>query len=445
MDPPLLHGVPAEEALEIAQVKEAVLPSVPDIDRVQDHQCQAVHPLSAEWRNTGTRRNSVGCWTEEEDAKLGEAVRQHKGKNWKMIATNLPGRTAVQCKFRWKSVLDPNHIKGQWTKEEDNLIVDLVEEHGEKQWALIAKSLPGRIGKQCRQRWYNYLRSGIVRTPWTEQEDSVLMEAHAQCGNKWAEFAKLLPGRSKQAIKSHWNQTLSKRVNNKNVAGRRPASEPSNSGNSDMKDLEELAQPQVGDYLSSFGATHEDASRAICEPTTKSDSRDCLGEGAEFTVPVEESSLSPNRDLLEAPKRSETAPADSSSGLSLNFASRAITESSAFLSTPLHNTGQFLEVSCPESTLKSAAKRFPKLPSIRRKYKLPAAAAAAADDSKKDSSGCVTMQVSGSSPTLSKKRVNVSGIRLFGKRLKCELDIVADELDRSTNSNDDNSSGVDMI
>ncbi|KAI4377991.1 hypothetical protein MLD38_015537 [Melastoma candidum] len=367
------------------------------------------------------------------------------------VATKLPGRTDVQCLHRWQKVLDPNLVKGPWTKEEDDLIVHLVEQHGEKHWALIAKSLPGRIGKQCRERWNNYLKPGIVRTPWTEQEDLILMEAHGQYGNKWAELTKLLPGRSENAIKNHWNCTLNKRVNCQNDGRRRPATEPSNSGSSDLKDSEEVARPQVivvGDvnYLSSFGATHQAANIAIHEPNTKSSSRDCLSKGAEATVPVEEYSLSPRRDSFKAPNWTEAAPIDSFSGLSLslNFASGAITEGSALLPTRLHNIGLSLQgVSCPELLPKSAPEMFPGIPSVTRKHKLQDATTVSAADNKKDSSCCATMQDSGCSPTLSKKRVTVSSIMLFGTRLECDLDIVADEASANTNYN--YSSGTDLI
>ncbi|KAG1355117.1 putative chromosome transmission fidelity protein 8 [Cocos nucifera] len=66
-----------------------------------------------------------------------------------LISTELfPDRTDVQCLHRWQKVLNPELVKGTWTKEEDDLIIQLVEKHGCKKWSVIAKSLPGRIGKQ---------------------------------------------------------------------------------------------------------------------------------------------------------------------------------------------------------------------------------------------------------------------------------------------------------
>jgi hypothetical protein len=52
---------------------------------------------------------------------------------------------------------DKMRIKGGWSKNEDKNLIDLVSKFGPKKWSLIAEKLPGRIGKQCRERWYNHL------------------------------------------------------------------------------------------------------------------------------------------------------------------------------------------------------------------------------------------------------------------------------------------------
>ncbi|KAL3633467.1 hypothetical protein CASFOL_022229 [Castilleja foliolosa] len=179
---------------------------------------QRARPLHG--RTSGpTRRSTKGQWTAEEDEILRMAVQRFKGKNWKKIAECFKDRTDVQCLHRWQKVLNPDLVKGPWSKEEDETIIEMVKRYGPKKWSTIAQHLPGRIGKQCRERWHNHLNPNINKEAWTQDEELALIRAHQIIGNKWAELTKYLPGRTDNAIKNHWNSSVKKKLDSYLASG----------------------------------------------------------------------------------------------------------------------------------------------------------------------------------------------------------------------------------
>ncbi|ETW07467.1 hypothetical protein, variant 1 [Aphanomyces invadans] len=155
----------------------------------------------------GGDKSNPRRWSKVEDESLRLAVERSGERNWKAIADQVAGRNHTQCLQRWTKVLKPGLIKGHWTPEEDAKLRTLVAE-GRKNWGQVASHIPGRTSKQCRERWCNHLDPNINKGNYTREEDQLIVDMQAKLGNRWSVIAQQLSGRTEDAVKIRWKSLM---------------------------------------------------------------------------------------------------------------------------------------------------------------------------------------------------------------------------------------------
>ncbi|KAL2644863.1 hypothetical protein R1flu_012450 [Riccia fluitans] len=95
----------------------------------------------------------------------------------------------------------------RWQPEEDELLRNYVEQFGAKDWGKVSertgKALD-RDAKSCMERWKNYLKPGIKKTPLTKEEKLLVISLQEKYGNKWKKIAAEVPGRTAKRLGKWW-------------------------------------------------------------------------------------------------------------------------------------------------------------------------------------------------------------------------------------------------
>lgn len=108
--------------------------------------------------------------------------------------------------------------KGAWSKEEDERLINYIKQQGEGCWRSLPKAAGlARCGKSCRLRWINYLRPDLKRGNFTHEEDELIISLHAMVGNKWSQIAQKLSGRTDNEIKNYWNTHIKRKLYSRGI------------------------------------------------------------------------------------------------------------------------------------------------------------------------------------------------------------------------------------
>lgn len=139
-------------------------------------------------------------WSSNETRKLFDLIKMH-GFKWKIISQNLYLRSSKQCMQKYYNMMLVEK-KGKWNNQEDKIVSKWVALNGPTQWSECAKLVQGRCGKQCRERWLNFLNPDVKRGKWDIQEQMQFAKNLFRIGLSWVAISEKIKSRSENLVKN---------------------------------------------------------------------------------------------------------------------------------------------------------------------------------------------------------------------------------------------------
>ena len=98
----------------------------------------------------------------------------------------------------------------KFSEEEDERLKEVVSRVGEYDWNLVSKEMPGRNARQCKERWSYYLSPSLNTSPWTQEEDNLLLSKQRELGSKWVKISKFFHNRTDAMVKNRFQVLMRK-------------------------------------------------------------------------------------------------------------------------------------------------------------------------------------------------------------------------------------------
>ncbi|KAG0305157.1 hypothetical protein BGZ98_004541 [Dissophora globulifera] len=148
-----------------ATIRDAVLPH---------RTAQSIHE-----RYMRTLVRKKGRFNEKERSLLEIAIERYgEDAGWELIASQVPGRTASQCRVNW-NYSRTHHVQKldePWTEKDKERLKSAVDRFGLKRWTLVSEYVVGKTALQCRNQWEEKQDPTVRRERWTGEELDLLME-----------------------------------------------------------------------------------------------------------------------------------------------------------------------------------------------------------------------------------------------------------------------------
>lgn len=166
--------------------------------------------------NSSTNHSSKSDVVAEDMSDIPHETARHCQHGESVKTEGPPHKKNAHCFKESSSFKNRIH---RWSAEEDEVLTQVVNEHGTKNWQTVACAIPGRNAHSCLSRWKYVLDPAINKGPWSQQEELKLIRAHQIYGNQWSKMVKHFPGRTNDALKGHWRGSMKSKLNSYLASG----------------------------------------------------------------------------------------------------------------------------------------------------------------------------------------------------------------------------------